>query len=433
MLARPRQLVAVLALWSLPSCGGEAGTAGTAEGLDAPDRPLAWSPEEVYSVGGFDADDWATFGQVARLAFDADGYLYVLDGQASSITRVSPTGEFVARVAAAGQGPGELNNPMGMAVTADGRIAVSDFGHRGFVLFSPEGEWLGNVPVDLATEGMPTTTLAAHPDGSVLSSGGFRMSMSGGPGGSGARVSMGAPPEGRPIHRYSLAGDTTGRDVYHAWDPPEPPEGGESELTGGSGSGGRMVMRMARLQAFEPGLSFGVLPDGRLVVADSSAYAIKIVDPETGTVTGTLTRPIAPTVVDEGIEELERARQLELAQGEGMQVRAVGPGGGAAFDQNAVRQMMESRVASMVFYPEIPVIEALAVDPEGRIWVQRASGTPGEDGPTDVITADRRYLGTLPPDGLRIPEAFGPDGLIAVVELDEFDVPTIRVLRVPTG
>lgn len=433
MLAPSRPVLLFSALLTAAACGGEAGTAGAPEGLDAPDRPLDWSPEHVYAVGGFDAEDWATFGQVSRVAFDDEGYLYVLDGQASSITRVSPTGEFAGTVAGPGEGPGELNNPMGMAVTADGRVAVSDFGHRGFVLLSPDGEWLGNVPVDMGTEGMPANALAAHPDGGIVASGAFRMNFNRSGSGASRSVSVGAPPEGRPIHRYSLEADSTGRDVFMAWDPPEPPEGGEAELTGTGGSGGRMVMRMDRMQAFEPGLSFGVLPDGRLVVADSSAYAIKIVDPATGSVTGTLTRPVAPTVVDAGIEERERARQLELARGNNSRIRAIGPGGGAAFDQDAVRRMMEERVASMVFYPEIPVIENLGVDSEGRIWVQRSSGVPGEDGPTDVITPDRRYLGTLPADGLRIPEAFGPNGLIAVVELDEFDVPTIRVLRVPTG
>jgi hypothetical protein len=63
--------------------------------------------------------------------------------------------------------------------------------------------------------------------------------------------------------------------------------------------------------------------------------------------------------------------------------------------------------------------------------VQRSSGRVGEDGPTDLITADGRYLGSLAPDGLRIPDAFGPDGLIARIETDEFDVPTVVVERLP--
>ena len=51
---------------------------------------------------------------------------------------------------------------------------------------------------------------------------------------------------------------------------------------------------------------------------------------------------------------------------------------------------------------------------------------------TDLITADGRYLGSLPADGVRIPDAFGPDGRAAIIELDEYDVATVRVVQLPT-
>ena len=45
------------------------------------------------------------------------------------------------------------------------------------------------------------------------------------------------------------------------------------------------------------------------------------------------------------------------------------------------------------------------------------------------MTPAGEYIGTLPPDGLRTPDAFGPDGLLAYIESDEMDVPTVRVVR----
>jgi hypothetical protein len=84
----------------------------------------------------------------------------------------------------------------------------------------------------------------------------------------------------------------------------------------------------------------------------------------------------------------------------------------------------------MVFYHEVQVIERLATDWADRIWVQRSSGTPGEAGSTDVITADGEYVGTLPPDGLKIPTAFGPDGLAVWIETDEFDAQRVVVARI---
>ena len=54
------------------------------------------------------------------------------------------------------------------------------------------------------------------------------------------------------------------------------------------------------------------------------------------------------------------------------------------------------------------------------------------DGPIDLLTADGRYLGTLRADATSMPSAFGPDGLVAFVERDELDVPTVVVKRLPT-
>jgi hypothetical protein len=93
-------------------------------------------------------------------------------------------------------------------------------------------------------------------------------------------------------------------------------------------------------------------------------------------------------------------------------------------------EMMRNQTEQMVFYPEIQVIERISADWDDRIWVQRASGEPGEDGPTDVITPAGGYLGTVPADGLRIPDAFGPDGLAVWIETDEFDAERVVVARI---
>ena len=53
-------------------------------------------------------------------------------------------------------------------------------------------------------------------------------------------------------------------------------------------------------------------------------------------------------------------------------------------------------------------------------------------GPIDLLTADGGYLGTYPADATRMPSAFGPDGLVAFIERDELDVPTVVVRRLPS-
>ena len=61
-------------------------------------------------------------------------------------------------------------------------------------------------------------------------------------------------------------------------------------------------------------------------------------------------------------------------------------------------------------------------------------GSSDEPGPIDVVSPDGRYMGTLQtgtaalPD---MPDAFGPDGLVAFLDEDAFEVPVIAVRRLP--
>ena len=56
-----------------------------------------------------------------------------------------------------------------------------------------------------------------------------------------------------------------------------------------------------------------------------------------------------------------------------------------------------------------------------------------EDGPIDVLTAEGEYIGTYRAAATKMPDAFGPDGLAAFIELDEFEVPSVVVRRLPVG
>ena len=86
----------------------------------------------------------------------------------------------------------------------------------------------------------------------------------------------------------------------------------------------------------------------------------------------------------------------------------------------------------MQFHAEVPVVAAVRVSWAGSLWVKRSTepGTSGP-GPIDVLAADGRYVGTFRAGQLEMPDAFGPDGLVAFVEADEFDVPVITVRRLP--
>jgi sugar lactone lactonase YvrE len=412
--------VAVPLALALAACGGgETGQAGPATGLDAPDRTLELTTEPVYEVGGMAASDWAAFGEVTALSFDADGNLYIRDTQADRITVLDSDGEFLRTVGSPGEGPGEISNPMGFATFGDGRVAIFDFGHRAWVVYDESGTFVRNVAVDVQGLGVPGRDALAHPAGDIVAAITGRVRF--GP----AAENEDTMPPHRPIVRFPIDGEGDPQVVYRAWEvPPLPESETQSQSLGG------MRIRMPPDRAFVPPLNVDVLPDGLLAVVDSFGYRIKMVD-QNGSVRSVLERPIPPTRVTPEIQEAERARRLAgIGEGGGPRIMiSTSDGRTSGPDADQMRAFQEARLETMLFEDVIPVIEDLAVDHEGRIWVQRSSGTPGEPGPTDLITADGRYLGTVPPDGLRIPAAFGPDGLIARVETDEFDVPTVVVER----
>ena len=85
----------------------------------------------------------------------------------------------------------------------------------------------------------------------------------------------------------------------------------------------------------------------------------------------------------------------------------------------------------MEFYHEIPVVRTLRTSWEGTIWVRRRGDEPASDGPIDLLTPDGDYIGTYAAGATEMPDAFGPDGLAAFIELDELDVPSVVVRRLP--
>jgi len=410
--------IAVVTLWL--GAGGRGSGPVAAQAADT-DTPISPAVEGVFTVGVAEGAAWEMFGYVSDVAFDADGTLFVLDDLAGHIVVIDSAGDFVRTIANKGDGPGELVQPISIAVLRDGRIAVNDIGKPGIQLFRRDGEFLAGVPFG-PIEGMPGSPIRALPDHSLLSPELIGFSAS----------TMTGADEGRPITRFRLDGS---RDVfYSAWDNPSPPG-----LASGEGARGARIVT-SPIEAFTLPLSLGVLRDGRIALVDSIGYRIKLLD-GSGRVTDILERNLAPIPVTGAVRDAERQRRIEALRsrdGGGASVQQVGGRPGDVSSEarrNAMREALrraEDRIRNMVFPEEIPVIANVAVDWNDRIWIER-SAVPGETGPTDILTADGRYLGTIPSDGLRIPTAFGPEGLLAYVERDAFDIQRVRVVRLAVG
>jgi len=375
-----------------PGAGGPPGT------LEGPDVILAATTEHVYTVGAYMGEDWESFGSIADVAFDGEGNAHILDMQEDRVVVLDPNGTFVRFVGGPGEGPGELRSPSGLNVLRDGGYVVS--GVASIEVFAPGGEHLRRMPLQVAI--IPGRDSRTFSDGSLVATV-FRFDIE--------RLRQGLPqldPPGRPIEIFPIEHGKP-EVLYTAWDLPDP-EGDRRRARRSSSSDG--VSRMSAGRAFEPRLHFDVISDDRLAVVDSIGYRVKLVARD-GSVVATVERPIAPLPVTEAMKEAarERYRAREVPSNVG------------------IFRIERESVDELRFADEIPVIANMAVDWDGRIWVERTGADGVEPGPIDIVTPEGGYVGTLPADGIRIPSAFGPDGLMAYTEADEVGIPTVRVIR----
>ena len=400
LVPRCLAVLAPLTLALLPACGdgGDRSGTGAAGTLDGPDVIVNAVTEEVFTVGFVAGDDWDTFGSVRSVHFDAQSNLHIFDSQADHILVVGTDGSLVRTVGGPGEGPGEFGNVMTAIVARDGSYKVMGFSR--IDLFEPGGEFAGSIAMNPMTTGIVMGGVAL-PDGRLVSSEFMRFGDD-------------EEPEevGRPI-RIFPSDSIVPQLLYTAWELPEEDED-EIDMSGSRSTGLSVSIPAGR--AFEPHLRYDLLTDGRLALIDSIGYRVKLIGLD-GSVSGTIERPIAPLPVDDAIREAERERYRENETS----ARESAEAANVRLDREGV----EGRT----FADEVPVLYDLKVDWEDRVWLERWGPTGDDDGPTDIVTPDGGYVGTLPPDGLHTPDAFGPGGLMAYIETDELEVQTVRVVR----
>ena len=388
------------------------------------DRHIEPDFEEVYRVGVIEGESWEMFAQVKKVAFDAAGNLYVFDrteGGNSSGARIvvfDRTGAFLREFGSAGEGPGEFKDPDNIAILRDGTTVVEDNGHDAYQIFDPSGAFLRMVRMaGTGSRVVVVSDVFPDPRGGALYKPGH--------GGTGD----GSTPGSRPVTRLGLAGEVVDTDtVASGW---LPPRGGEKteaeiEILGGKMSLGDILKGFAMPSHFEPALLVGVLPDGGLVYSDSSAYALKITSPGNPEVRRIITRPFRPEPVTESMKR-------EYSEKRAGRRRSTSTSTATTNQGEIVPIAFSVELPELVFFPEIPVLRGVSATWEGRIWVQRRGEDPESDGPIDVLTVEGEYLGTFRTDTTTMPDGFGPDGMAAFIERDEFDVATVVVRRLPAS
>ena len=376
--------------------------------LPAEDRLLSPDVELVYRIGSADAAaEWQQFSSIPSLGFDDAGNLHLMDrtggltGQARIVV-VDPAGGLAGEFGRSGEGPGEFRAPRQMIVWPDGTTLIEDILHMGYHVFGPGGVFERMVRDEAGSDMRPERT-----GGRAVIGGSWDASVG----------------EGRAIVRYDLSSaEVEEQTLVEVWQPREQ-EVRTHEVED--------IDDMVRaVWGFEPELLFDALPSGGVAFSDSSAYAIKLSDPS-GAVSRILRRPIQPLAVTEGMRRAERERRIERLQGRPVNVRG-SPSPEALAMLNALTGSQLTAIENMRFFTEVPVVAAVRSTWDGALWIQR-SAEPGAEkpGPIDVLAGDGRYVGTIAPEVLPMPNAFGPAGLVAFVGADEFDVPVVTVRRLP--
>ncbi|MGH2609937.1 MAG: NHL repeat-containing protein, partial [Tepidiformaceae bacterium] len=87
-----------------------------------------------------DPSDEQLFGP-RDIAFDAQGNMWVTDTGHARIQVFSASGEFVRSIGSRGDGPGEFDEPVGLAIADDGTVFVADMYNRRVVMLNADGSF----------------------------------------------------------------------------------------------------------------------------------------------------------------------------------------------------------------------------------------------------------------------------------------------------
>jgi hypothetical protein len=98
--------------------------------------------EDLFIGGTDDGDeDYILYGP-SEVCVDAAGNIFVLDYKMNWVKKFDRNGAHVRTFSRSGEGPGELSQPIEMAITPGGNIVIYELGNQRFSFFGNDGDYL---------------------------------------------------------------------------------------------------------------------------------------------------------------------------------------------------------------------------------------------------------------------------------------------------
>jgi hypothetical protein len=365
-----------------------------AEGAAA-QQARPWTLQNVATVGGSEVnDDRYIFARVTAeaLAGRGDGHLLVLDIQGKRILEYDAAGRHVRSFGREGDGPGEFRYPTAIALGGGDSVWAFDLGR--ISVFPPGGGSARMIPAATRTFGNVR-----------LFSGSFARALSAEPGQAGGAGSL--VPSQMHLARFGL--DARLRDTLYTGPMPV------RVLV--SIQNGRSSFSTHAIEQYSLIMRWDQLRDGHIVIADTTAYVLRILSPEGKVLqtfgTGEAARPVTAADRERALDRL-RAQQRRTAS-----------------QPNPPPAELQRKVLEQTpFAAVVPRISGLRVDAQDRIWVG-VSGTTRDLERIDIYDRSGRLVARIA-DPPGFPAVLYGDGMTALLELDEFDAQRIRIMRVDT-
>ncbi|MDE2876645.1 MAG: hypothetical protein OXU69_06160 [Gemmatimonadota bacterium] len=414
--------------------------------LPVADDPLCTGFDELFRVSG-------TLTTVSSIGFDRFGTVRIGDAMGAGAFRVVGVTAAGDRFefGRLGQGPGEFAGATRFVALANGHSVVPDYERGVFHEFEPNGRFRHQARMDDLSDDALDMIYRADRSGGIL--GQYRAMRVRSEQDTSARTTTRRTVEGpRDVVRVNVEGVLARVSPFASgWTPPRLAFTHDYTM-GGLGTGSLTTEGAASRVAFLPRLLWDVLPGGGIAMSDSSGYAIKILD-GSGQVVRILRRALPRQPITAGFQRAYRARELDALEAEMTEMRQRAGNQLALVEDvlSSQEAMQEAAIATMEFADEVPLVDDLLTAWDGTIWIRRMpeSGFPADGSANpgghnlhrvlqtnqmnkpaaaiDLLNPGGQYLGTIPATQARWPAAMGPDGLVAFVEVDEFDVPVVLV------